>query len=174
MSCGHTSPWRRRSLATKRPAAIEETLEVPATPEQLNAIHAALARFWDAAEGELLPPPGSAWRHAFDTAVAEMATNIIRHAYPGEKGLLRLRLRCEMGAVRADFTDSGVPFQQRLPEARAVPAEREDLPEGGFGLDLIRAFVDTLDYRRTPNGTNRWLLVKRASSGFRGRSQPAR
>lgn len=138
-------------------------MEIPASPEQLSAIHAALARFWTAAEGELLPPVGSDWRHAFDTAVAEIATNIMRHAYPDEKGLLQLRLRCKMNMVQADFTDSGVPFHRMPRQAKPAPAEREELPEGGFGLDLISAFVDRLAYHRTPSGTNRWLLVKRAS-----------
>jgi serine/threonine-protein kinase RsbW len=138
-------------------------VEIPATPEQLNAIHAALARFWIAAERELLPPVGSDWRHAFDTAVVEIATNIMRHAYPDRKGQLRLRLGCGMDSVQADFTDSGVPFQPRPRQLQPEPAEREELPEGGFGLDLISAFVDTLDYHRTPNGINHWLLVKRSS-----------
>jgi anti-sigma regulatory factor (Ser/Thr protein kinase) len=35
------------------------------------------------------------------------------------------------------------------------------LPEGGYGLALARAAVDQLDYERTPDGINRWRLVKR-------------
>jgi hypothetical protein len=37
-----------------------------------------------------------------------------------------------------------------------------DLPEGGFGLRLIRAAVDELHYERAaPDRENRWRLLKR-------------
>lgn len=135
---------------------------MPATPEQLDAIHAALERFWNAAEGQLSQPHGSSMRHGFDTAVAEIAANIIRHAYPSEGGVLRLRLRCDSGSVQAELSDTGQPFQPRSSEAHRDSRAKSELPEGGWGLNLARDCLDRLDYQRTPDGTNRWLLIKQA------------
>ena len=101
-------------------------------------------------------------RHGFDTAVAEIAANIIRHAYPSGVGVLRLQLRYDSGSIQADFSDTGQPFQPRPAEPRPAPTAQDELPEGGWGLNLARDCLDKLDYWRTPDGTNRWLLIKQA------------
>ena len=177
--------------------------------ERLGQVHAALERFWAAADQALPHPPDTAWRARFATAVAEIAANIVEHAYPPgmPAGRLRLRLRAYPTYVEAQFCDAGIPFQPWASAAPApalaapvppvgvapagsrgappatsttragagsaagVPAADDvagalavdigSLPEGGFGLALARAAVDACDYSRTPDGRNRWRLVKR-------------
>ena len=155
---------RRRSLATRDAVLAEERVVVPATPDHFAALHDALDRCWEAARRALAQPPERARWLEFTTAVMEIATNIVRHAYPDDAAPARLELRLRVYAdrIEARFTDRGVPFS-----APAEPASDEldipDLTEGGYGLALARAAVDRLDYHRTPGGLNRWRLVTRCA-----------
>ena len=151
-----------RAGRAMRPVLAEETVVVGATAEELAALHAALDRFWDAVDAVLAQPPPQDWRLRFVTAVAEVAANIVRHAYPigANRGSLRLRLRLYADRVVASFADRGVGFVPG--EVQGPPgADPAELPEGGFGLALARASLDRLEYRRTPTGTNCWRLTKR-------------
>ena len=171
------------------PVLAEETVVVPAVAGQLAALHAALARFWQAAGRTLARPPNTAWRLRFETAVAEVGANVVRHAYPAgaAPGPMALRLRAYADRVEARFADQGVAFVPPLQAtigaaativetpfagcglALAFPAapptapaaDLSTLPEGGYGLALVRAAVDELVYARTPGGENQWRLVKR-------------
>lgn len=162
-SCAPIRPWRRLSLTTRGPVLTEETIVVPATPEELAAIHAALDRFWGAVEVALAQPPNQDWRHRFAIAVVEVATNIARHAYPAgtAQGPMQLRLRSYADRAVACFADRGVAFVGPAEAGGSFEVDPSELPEGGFGLALIRACLDRLAYRRTPQGTNCWRLVKR-------------
>ncbi len=99
-----------------------------------------------------------------ETAVGELASNIVRHAYGANalSGNMTLTL-CGYGdRVEGTFLDAGAaytgppPQELRMPE----PLELTELPEGGFGLRLTRAAVDELSYTRAA-GTNRWRFVRR-------------
>ena len=148
-------------------------MAVAATAPALAALHATLDRFWAAVERAAAEPPDARWRHLFATAVAEIAANIVRHAYPAGAvpGTMHLRLRAYDGRAEALFTDHGVAFVDPAQSPRSLPADDPlALPEGGYGLALARAAVDRLDYARTPDGQNQWRLVKR---WVRGEADPA-
>jgi anti-sigma regulatory factor (Ser/Thr protein kinase) len=140
---------------------------VPATAEELATIHAILDRFWAAVDAAMVQPPDRDWRLEFATGLAEIATNIVRHAYPtgASSGPMELRLRAYLDRVVACLTDRGVAFRMP-PEPRDSPGrDPMELPEGGYGLAAARACVDRLDYSRTPNGENRWRLLKQFGPG---------
>src|SRR5437867_3631354 len=123
-----------------RPVLAEKTAVVPATAEELAALHVVLERFWKVVDATLAQPPAQDWRHRFATALAEIAANIVRHAYPtgAARGSMRLRLRLYADRVVASFADQGVPFAP--PDATGSPgSDRSELPEGGYGLALARA-----------------------------------
>jgi serine/threonine-protein kinase RsbW len=122
-----------------------------------------LERFWRAAETLCpLKAPSIAWRMCLATAVVEVADNCIRHAYRDmPAGSMELRLRLYQDCVVARITDCGLALVSLPPPVELDLLAVEDLPEGGYGLGLARAAVDRLDYRRTPNGTNCWRLLKR-------------
>ena len=142
---------------------VEETLVVPATAEALPAVHATLDHFWQALDGAARRSPDRHWRLQFATAVLEITTNIVRHAYPAgtARDAMDLRLRAYADRVVARFADRGIPFTGTLEPRGTFVADPLALPEGGYGLALSRACVDRLAYRRTPQGTNCWRLVKR-------------
>ena len=141
----------------------EETVAVPALAAELDALHAALDRFWRGLDVALTQPPDLEWRLAFTTALAEIATNIMRHAYPGgtPSGRMELRLRAYPDRVVASLSDQGIAFRE--PPARQAADNLDALTvlEGGYGLAIARAYLDDLDYSRSPGGVNCWRLVKR-------------
>jgi anti-sigma regulatory factor (Ser/Thr protein kinase) len=103
-----------------------------------------------------------------EICLTEALHNVIRHGYAGREG----------GAVEVDFlaypdrlvieiADEGAPIP---PAARAglrnrapLPERDEDvasLPEGGFGIPILRAVLDEIDYR-TGGGRNVLTMTKR-------------
>jgi serine/threonine-protein kinase RsbW len=169
-------PARRDGAA--QPALAEERIAFAATAERLADLHAALERFWAAVDRSVPRPPDATWRQTFATAVAEIATNVIRHAYPGggaaeHPDAIRLDLRAYPDRAEATFADRGVAYA--APETPTAPVGMPDTPvagavdpddllalaEGGYGLALARAAVDELDYERSADGINHWRLMKR-------------
>ena len=138
---------------------------VPATADQLGAIHAALERFLSAVDARTGRLPAGDWQIRFVTAVAEIAGNIVRYAYPDgmEVGPMRLQLRAYPDHVEACFSDQGVAF---IPSTVNDEANADPLAmlESGRGLAIARACLDALDYRRTEDQTNEWRLVKSTNS----------
>lgn len=137
-----------RSRPADRGARREETLVAPASVESLDRVHQALERFWRRAGASRRVP--SAVQIALSTAVAEIVTNILRHARADSFGLT---LRASGDTLEACLTDRGVPFRE--PVAGPVP----ELAEGGRGLLLARRSVSRLEYSRSADGENRWRLV---------------
>jgi serine/threonine-protein kinase RsbW len=182
-----TGPAPPNDGAARRPLT-QVAIDVPATAERLQDVHDALARFWAAVARHHGTTPSGSWRAAFETAVAEVAANIVRHAYPGGAagGTMRFRLHAYPDAIEARFADHGIDFRPHAGAGDAVepprpPPDRPptgppvpdglddldgllataDLAEGGYGLPLARAALDTLDYSRSAGGENEWWLVKR-------------
>ena len=153
---------RRPALVTSGSHLIEETATLAATASELPALHLAIDRFWARADQARPCPQDSTWRLVLTTAIVEISTNIIIHAYPpgtARNGCLQLRLRLFADRVQARLTDRGVAYR---PEA-ALAINLDDLfalREGGFGMLIVRAAVDRLSYHRTPAGINCWRLTK--------------
>ncbi len=150
----------------------QETVELPASADGLAAVHAALDRFWTTLDRVKPHGPDPEWRARFATAVGEIAANIVRHAHPAgaPPGSLRLRLRGYATCVEAHFADRGLAYLGDLstpPALPVAPGAAPDVlavPEGGYGLALVLAAVDRMQYERTPTGENQWRLVKRFSA----------
>lgn len=122
-------------------------------------VHAALDRAWVAVDALAPAAPTSRWRDLFRTAVAEIAANVVRHAYPPSFTArpLELQLLVYPDRLVALFEDRGVAWEPA--DESAVP-DPLDLPEGGLGLAVARGALDELSYRREPDGRNVWRLVK--------------
>lgn len=149
---------------------IQETIVIRARLTELDALHAALERFWRAMDAAVIHPPDSLWRLKFAVAVAEISTNIMQHAYGvgNVQGKIGLRLRLCSNTVEARFTDHGTAFNgvidpsSPLDTGEPFPAQIDimSLPEHGYGLALVHGLVDDVQYRRTRNGINCWRLRK--------------
>ena len=141
----------------------EENLIVPALVSHLQKFYEKLDRFWLNVEKTLGKRPCNRIQLSFTTAIVEIASNIIRHAYPIELpvGYLCLRLRLYDDYYEALLLDKGIMFTP--PPIQPLVSSQVnvwDLPESGFGLHIARSSVDKLDYSRHSDGTNQWQLIK--------------
>lgn len=130
------------------PEAITLTLEGRADLPCLERVHDLVDELWVRVP-EVQPDD----RYRFETAVIEVAGNIVEHGGPEVR--LRLWLRVHPDRVEAQFRDTG-----REVDLEAVDDAVDDLAEDGRGLALARAAADDVSYARTGH-TNRWCVTKR-------------
>ncbi len=134
-------------------------------PEQLVVLHEWLERVCAVTGRVVSHPPDQEWYFQFITAVMEIANNIARYAYPdrSDPNSVELRVRAYHDRIEAQFSDHGITYTAPPPAPQVLEDDDWDIfaiPEGGYGLALVRAAVDHLEYHRTPGGVNHWRLVK--------------
>jgi len=133
------------------PAECGGTLVAPAEPAALDQVHDLLQALWEDAGDVTLED-----RICFETAVTEIAGNIVLHAPDGSPLDFTVEVSVHPDRIEARFRDAGRRAHVDLTTAR-LP---EDLAESGRGLALALAGVDELEYRR--DGTiNRWRVTRR-------------
>lgn len=91
----------------------------------------------------------------FETAVIEVAGNVIEHGRPPGEVRWRFRLDVRPGWLEAELSDSGEAFGR--PVDAPMPAPESDT---GRGIALARAALDELGYIRR-GGENHWHMVRR-------------
>ena len=95
-------------------------------------------------------------RDLVELAVVEAASNAIEHAYRGRPGNpVIVRLHLGTRRLKIEVEDHGIAMPAETLAARnAMPAidatDLAALPEGGFGLPILHAVADALDYRPGP------------------------
>lgn len=142
--------------------------EATASLDGMDDVHELLNRYWNTAAEASLGPPDTAWRALFDSAVAEIAGNIVRHAYPPPlvATTFQISLRYFTDRVEAILLDRGIPYV--LVPALDLPDMRKALDDPeldhGWGLMIAQAVADNLDYERLVDGHNRWSIEKRFPS----------
>jgi anti-sigma regulatory factor (Ser/Thr protein kinase) len=96
--------------------------------------------------------------YLIELAISEICTNIIQHAYAGQKGKITGCITLLNDGILLDFYDTGASF-----DPTAVPEPRSDpyhLVEGGYGLHIVRQIMDMVSYDQDPNRGNHWHLEK--------------
>ena len=86
--------------------------------------------------------------------VAEVLNNIVDHAFDDHPHPGSIRIHGSYGpdGLKFRFTDLGKPMPRSALRASqdAIPCvDPLTLPEGGFGMGLIKRLTDNLDYSRT-------------------------
>ena len=126
---------------------------MPARPEGINAIHDLIESLW----GQQ-PQLSDTDRMRFETAVIEVATNIIEHATEGlpkpNKVTIELTLIADPDRITARFRDDGSEAEVDLSD----PQMPDATAEVGRGIGLARALVDDMTYRRSAS-TNIWTVT---------------
>nr|WP_244962843.1 ATP-binding protein [Cryobacterium roopkundense] len=129
------------------------TLRLHVPPDTVNAVHDLLENVWaDEPDVSLID------RISFETAVIELASNIIRHAEADTDAGITCILRLEISAdrIQATLRDTGTAGLVGLPSVD-MPDESA---ESGRGIPLIQALVHELDYNRDGN-MNEWHITRR-------------
>lgn len=103
---------------------------------------------------------GEKFTGEIELAASEIVTNILRHGYQGTRGAVRLEIGLLPEGVTIDFFDDGLPF-----DVDSVHAPDLDLiPEGGYGLHIIRRCTDELSHENGVRCSNHWRISKRVAS----------
>ncbi|QCX28064.1 ATP-binding protein [Nocardioides jishulii] len=126
------------------------TLEGLAVPEGLSSLHDLIKR-GRAAHPHVDP-------EAFmmlETAVIEIAGNVVEHGRPPGEIWWSVSLRVHDDALEGVLADDGQRYEGDLSTVMPDP-----LAESGRGLPLAHAVLDELDYTRQ-HGKNVWTMRRR-------------
>lgn len=132
--------------------SAETTFDVAATPVSLDEVQDRFATWWDG-----LGIDDARLRFALETALAEVAANIVEHTTRADRETGRrytVRLESTDRALTAELTDNGLPVDIDLSAVTMADVEQES----GRGLALAIAALDRLEHRHE-HGHNVWTLV---------------
>ena len=88
----------------------------------------------------------------FDLCANEAITNIIDYGFPlGGEHTITLQLTVNDVNAILIIKDDGIAFNPLLNPPHAQPETLEEAKVGGLGVDLIRHYMDDIDYVRKTN-----------------------
>ena len=129
----------------------EYLLEGLAVPETLNLLHDLLERV-----GREHPDIDAGDLMLFETAVIEIAGNVVEHGRPPGVVSWTFRLSVLPERLEGRLSDSG----EEYPGGAWGTAMPDDpMQEDGRGLALATAVLDALDYERTDD-VNHWTMLR--------------
>ncbi|MCT9619922.1 MULTISPECIES: ATP-binding protein [unclassified Curtobacterium] len=132
------------------PARVE--FDVPAVPASLDEVQDRFGAWWDT-----LGIDDVRLRFGLETALAEIAANIVEHTRRADQEAGR-RYTVELDATDQELvavlTDNGLPVDIDLAAVTMADADEES----GRGLALAIAALDRLEHRHE-GGHNVWTLV---------------
>jgi anti-sigma regulatory factor (Ser/Thr protein kinase) len=121
----------------------ERRTTVPGDAAHLGVLTAFLQEFWSASQ--LAPAP----RTAFELALEEVFTNIIRHGRrPGTVPSVEVSLARVGERITMTVEDDGPQFDPLSRPAPDVTASLAERPIGGLGILLVRQMMDAVSYER--------------------------
>jgi 16S rRNA (adenine1518-N6/adenine1519-N6)-dimethyltransferase len=138
-------------------AGVRLTRPDPPKPEEPSSVHtlyrgrhdsAAPASAWAAARLAAFPI-GADVAGELGFCVNELLANLVDHAFTDDRGhevTLSLDLRDAVVEIRV--RDDGRPFDPAQPDRYAVPDSPDTADARGYGLHILRSFVDELRHER--------------------------
>lgn len=89
-----------------------------------------------------------------EVAMEEVLTNILKHGYRGQPGRVTLQLHVVPNeSLTIEVQDDAPPFNiTGVPDSYDRNLPLEERPIGGFGIPLIKAFFDELEWERHDQG----------------------
>ena len=86
--------------------------------------------------------------YTIELSLLEICVNIIRYAYPEDRGEIHLRTWKDNKRFYLEISDEGVPFDPRQAEEPDVEKINSNGQKGGFGIFIARKLMDGFDYKR--------------------------
>jgi serine/threonine-protein kinase RsbW len=127
-------------------------LEGLAVPETLSLLHDLLERV-----GTEHPGLDGGDLMLFETAVIEVAGNVVEHGRPSGRVAWTFRLAVLPDRLQATLSDSGEEYPGGT---WGTEMPRDPMLESGRGLALATAVLDDLTYERAGDG-NHWTMLRR-------------
>ncbi len=90
--------------------------------------------------------------NAFKLSIDEAATNIIRHAYRDQDGLITVRAIVKKTSLTICIIDQGTFFDPNRVKDPDLNRYIDIGKKGGLGIFIMRKLMDEIDYRRTEEG----------------------
>ena len=131
--------------------ATDYLAEGIAVPESLDVVQDLLAR-----AGREHPDLDASDLMMFETAVVEVAGNVVEHGRPPGEVNWTFRLRVLPDRLEGRLSDDGHEY----PGGTWGTEMPDELAENGRGMALADAMLDDLHYERTGQ-VNHWLMVRR-------------
>ena len=100
---------------------------------------------------------------AFETAVDEASTNVVKHAYGGKGGFFQVSCDLRGTDIVVTIRDHGNKFDPGSVPLPEVSSPLEDRKVGGLGIYMMRKMMDRVDYSFSDQGGNCLTLVKSTS-----------
>lgn len=110
---------------------------------------------------------GSVDSERFELGLAEALNNVVEHAYKMlSHNEINVKITRADRQLTVEITDTGVPMTTDfiLPTRDGLAIENrelENLPDGGWGIEIIKKTMDSFSYMHTKSGVNRMILVKK-------------
>ena len=97
--------------------------------------------------------------YTIELSMLEICVNIIRYAYPENRGEIHLKIWKDKRRFYIEICDSGIPFDPRSVDEPDLEKMIANGQKGGFGIFLARKLMDGFDYQRK-NGQNILTIYK--------------
>jgi len=86
--------------------------------------------------------------YIIELSLLEICINIIRYAYPGNKGAIFLKTWKEDNKLFLEIRDNGIPFDPTESETPNIDEIIRNERKGGLGIFLARELMDGFSYKR--------------------------
>jgi serine phosphatase RsbU (regulator of sigma subunit)/anti-sigma regulatory factor (Ser/Thr protein kinase)/TolA-binding protein len=99
--------------------------------------------------------------NAFKLSIDEAATNIIKHAYRDWEGDITLRAVAKNNSLTIVLVDQGKYFDPREVASPDLQRYVDIGKKGGLGIFIMRRLLDNIEYRKTEEGNELWMVKNR-------------
>ena len=96
--------------------------------------------------------------NAFKLSIDEAATNIIKHAYRDWEGSITIRALVKKNSLTIVLIDQGKYFDPRQVSDPDLQRYVDIGKKGGLGIFIMRRLLDEIDYRKTEEGNELWMV----------------
>jgi serine/threonine-protein kinase RsbW len=100
---------------------------------------------------------------AFETAVDEASTNVVKHAYGGKGGFFRISCALRGTDIIVTIRDRSNKFDPNSVPLPEVVSQLEDRKVGGLGIYMMKKMMDRVDHSYSDREGNRLELVKKTT-----------
>jgi serine/threonine-protein kinase RsbW len=121
-----------------------------APPGDVNTVHSFIQELWDAE-----PAIGDMDKMAFETALIELASNVIEHTGVGNGVSCVISIKATPTTLSAQLSDTAEVGDIQI-VGRGMPDEDA---ESGRGIALVQMLVDELGYNRVGE-SNVWSFTR--------------